>query len=416
MASNKPFEGVKVVNLGWVAVCPVTVKYLGDHGATVVKIESHARPDAVRFMGPFKDNIPSIDNSGMFANWNSSSLSLSLDLGKQRGRDIAWKMIEWADVLAESFVPGTMKKWGLDYESVSRVRPEIVYLSTCQQGQTGPRATYSGYGTLSASLAGFFDVNGWPDRGPMCVFGAYTDFIAPRFAAAAVLAALDYRRRTGKGQYLDQSQFESSVQFLAPPIMEYKANGSEMTRHGNRLDYAAPHGVYPCKGEERWCAIGVFSDAEWQAFCGAIGREVWLDDPRFDTLLARKQNEDLLDRLIGEWSSGQDAKQVEAILQSVGVAASVVETAKDLFEDPQMKHRGHFRQLQHSVMGCHSYDGPAFKLSRSADSQFASPALGEHNEYICREILGLSDNEIGDLIAGGVITTAADLPEVRVSF
>ena len=264
---------------------------------------------------------------------------------------------------------------------------------------------------MASSLGGYAHITGWPDRMPAIPYGAYTDFISPFFGTTALVAALDYRRRTGKGQYLDLSQLECGQQFLAPALIDYALTGREICRMGNRHTDASPHGIFPCREEETWCCIAVFTDDEWTAFCDAIGHPEWTTDDRFSTLSARKQNEDELEALVAEWTAGYTPLEVMTLMQGKGVPAGVVHPASDLFEDPQLKHRGFFVELDHAEIGPHHYDGLTFDLSKTPGRlSMPGPCLGEHNEYIYSEILGLSDDEIGDLFVEGVITTEADLP------
>ena len=410
--AKQVFEGIKVADFAWMGVGPISTKYLADHGATVIHIESHTHPDPIRLGGvtAAKNFQTGIDTSAFPANYNSSKLCISLDMNKEKGKEIAWRLIKWADIMSEAFTPAYMKRLGLDYESVSKVKPDIIYFSTCQMGQYGPYSLFRGGGNVMACIAGFSHVTGWSDRGPIMPQGAYTDYVNPRYAAATIIAALEYRRRTGRGVYLDQSQFECGLHFLAPHLMDYAMTGRITGRDGNRHPNATPHGVYPCRGVERWVAIAVFTDEEWQSFCRVIGNPDWTRDPRFATLALRKENEDELDRLVGEWTKNFAAEQVEVMMQAAGVAANVVESTKDLFEDPQLKYRGHFRKLEHKVIGLVDWDGPCFRLSKTPDRQFAPPCLGEHNEYVYKEILGLSDDEIADLLVEHVITTPEDFP------
>ena len=414
-SSKKALEGVKVANFSWIGVGPFTIRYLGNYGATVVKVESHTRPDILRMMLPFKDNIPAIDNSPWFANANSSSYGVSINLDKPSGRELAWKLINWCDIMAESFGPGTIARWGLDYESVRKVRPDIIYMSSSQMGQTGPLARFAGYGYHASAIDGFTYITGYPDREPAPTQSAYTDFVAPRCNAVAVLAALEYKRRTGKGQYLDLSQREVSTTFLTTPILDYTVNGNIMQRNGNKVTFAVPHNAYPCHGDDRWCAITVFTDDEWESLCQVIGKPELLTDSKFATFDARKDNEDELDKIISGWSANHTAERVETMMQDAGIAASVVENMADIFNDPQIKHREFFQLLKHSVIGEHNYRGLGFQLSKTPDARFAGPALGEHNEYVFKELLGMSDDEISDALVDGAITTEADLPEFTTS-
>ncbi|MBK6562514.1 CoA transferase [Candidatus Amarobacter glycogenicus] len=403
MQKQWPFEGLKVLDFTSGAVGPLTVRYLADHGATAVHVESRLRPDVCRTAGPFKDRIPDLDRSAWQPNYNASKFGLTLNMELPRARAIAWKLIEWCDVLAEGYTPGVMARWGMDYESVRQVKPEIIYFSTCQQGQYGPHADFRGYGNHAAAVAGMNHLMGWPDREPAAVFGAYTDFISPRFSAAAVIAALDFRRRTGKGQYIDLSQFEAGVTFLAPVIMDYTVNGRVQTRDGNRVPDAAPHNAYRCQGADRWVAIAVHRDDEWEAFCAAVGDPSLSNDAKFQTLLERKQNEEELDRLVEAWTSTRSPEDVVRVMQSAGIAAGLVANEHDVWEDPQMKHREHFKTLEHNVIGPHTYDGVAFKLSKSPQGpRWAGPTLGQHIGEVCSEFLGMSEDEIAECLVEGV--------------
>ena len=398
------FEGIKVADFTWVGVGPITVKNLADHGATVVHIESHTHLDTLRVTPPFKDGVPGVDRSAFMADYNTGKYGVSLNINTPKGVELARKFILWADVVAESFSPRAMAKWGLDYESIRKLKPDIIYYSASQQGHGGPHSGFIGFGMMMASLSGYAHLTGWPDRDPATPYGAYTDFISPFFGAAALVAALDHRRKTGVGQHLDLSQLECGLQMIAPVQMDYSLNGHEAIRHGNRDPRAAPHNAYPCLGDDSWCAIAVFTDEEWASLCAVMDRPHWASDPRFRTLEARKANEDDLDRLIGEWTRERDAQQVMESLQAAGVPAGVVLSAEGQFNDPQVQHRGFFHYLEHEVIGRHAYDGFSFDLSRTPGSLTAAPTLGQHNEYVYREILGMTDEEIGDLIAEGVIT------------
>ncbi|MBI4308136.1 MAG: CoA transferase [Chloroflexi bacterium] len=402
--SIQVFDGLHVADFSWVGVGPITIRYLADFGATVVHVESGTHPDVLRLAPPFKDGTPGLDRSGFFADFNASKYGMSLNLNHPRGREVALRLIAWADVVAESYVPGTMRKWGLDYECVRQWKPDVIYFSTCQQGQTGPLATQPGYGTQLVSLAGFTDLTGWPDRTPAGPYGAYTDFVNPRFGVAALVGALLYRRRTGRGLHLDLSQLEGGLQFLAPLLLDYQVNGRTTTRMGNRDPLMAPHGAYPCLGDDRWIAIAVEDDAQWMALCGVMGRPGWTRASRLAAFEGRKAHEDDLDAHIGEWTRTQKAEELMETLQVAGVPAGVVQTAQDLFADPQLRHRGHFTWLEHREMGRCAYDGPAFRLSKTPGApRMPAPCLGEHNAHVYREVLGYSDEEVAQMVEDGVM-------------
>ena len=280
----------------------------------------------------------------------------------------------------------------------------IIMLSTSMQGQTGPYFNHPGSGHKLTALAGFSNILGWPDRSPGWM-EAYTDFIAPRYNIIAIMAALEYRRRTGKGQYLDMSQYEAGIQFMAPLVLDYAVNKRIANRMGNQCSYAAPHNAYRCQGEDRWCAIAVFTYAGWQSFCEVIGNPALAEDPRFVTLLARKENEEELDKLVNEWTISRSAEEVMNMMQAAGVAAGVVATGEDLLDhDPQFKHRQTFVELEYPGIGKYRTQiGAHFMLSKYTCELKPAPLLGEHNEYVFKEILGMPDDEYDKLVKEEVI-------------
>jgi benzylsuccinate CoA-transferase BbsF subunit len=409
MKKDAPLKGIKIANFAWVGVGPGSISFLSMWGATTVRVESHRRIDNMRRSAPYKDGIPGVNRALWFLIPNVSSYSISIDLKRPGGLDIAWRLIKWADVVAESFTPGTMKKLGIDYESVQKVKPDIVYVSTCQMGQIGPLANFAGFGFHASATAGITNIIGYPDRGPTPLAAAYVDPVSMRFTAIAVLAALEHRRRTGVGQYIDISQCETALQHIAPPIMDYLANGRSMSRMGNSLPNAAPHNVYPCQGEDRWCAIAVLNDADWEAFCKVINRE-WTKDVKFSSLLLRKQNEVELDALVSKWTKDRTAEEVQTVMQAAGVPCHIVSNIRDYYTDPQIKHRGYYKKLKHPVVGYTTYPQPPYKLSKSKSTWFPGPTLGQHNNLVFKKFLGMTDAEIAKALADGGITTDADLP------
>lgn len=403
------FDGLKVVDFGWIGVGPITARYLADHGATVIRVESLTRFDGLRMAPPYKNAKPGLNNSQFFANFNASKLSLGLNMALPAARAIAKRLcLEWADVVIEGFTPKQMRAWGLHYEDLSPTRPDLVMLSTCQLGQTGPYAMYAGYGNMAASLAGYYEITGWADRAPCMIYGAYTDMLTPSVGATLLAATLDYRRRTGKGQWIDLSQFETGVNHIPATVLDYTVNGRIATRRGNRDDRACPHATYPCQGEERWVAIAVFSDEEWQALVQVMGNSTWARAERFATLAGRKANEEELDRLIAEWSQSHNAEQLEARLQQAGVAAGVVAKQSDLYEDPQLQDWGFFAWREHRVMGRSPYDGLMSHLSKTPGDVAPAPLLGEHYEEVLKDMLNYSEEEIAEMVGQGVVEMMLD--------
>ncbi|MFC1966834.1 CaiB/BaiF CoA transferase family protein [Chloroflexota bacterium] len=401
--SKRPLEGIKVVGFTWVFAGPLITKALADNGAEVIRIEGKSRPDSERAAHPFKDGIIGVNRSGGFNLYNTGKLGITLNLAHPKGIEIAKKFVARADVVVENFAGGAMKRMGLGYEELKKVKPDIIMLSSCMQGQTGPHANHPGYGTHLTGLSGFYQIAGWPDRQPPSI-GVYTDYIAPHFGVLAILAAIDYQHRTGKGQYLDMSQYENGVHFIAPLLLDYTVNQRAATRIGNQYPSAVPHGAYRCHGEDRWCAIAVFTDEEWESFCKVIGNPVWAKNSRFTTLLARKENEEELNRLVEEWTISHSAEEVMNMMQTTGVAAGLLETGEDLLDhDPQLRHRRFFWEVEHPEVGKYHPWGPSFTLSKAPCELRSAPLLGEHNEYALKEILGISDDEIAQLVTEGVI-------------
>ena len=396
---EKALEGVKVADFTWVAAGPLTTNYLAQCGATVVKIESLSKPDGIRTFPPNKGNQAGANRSFLFSMENANKLSMALNLNHPKGIDIAKRLVAWADIVAENYRPGTMERWGLGYEDLIQINPSIIMFSSSAQGQTGPDAGMGATGITLQSLSGFTNLTGWPDRGPAPPWGAYTDLTAPAFGAAALMAALDYRDRTGKGQFLDLSQYEAGLHYLAPAIIDFFVNGRCATRNGNECSYTAPHGVYRCDGEDRWCSIAIFCGKEWKAFCEAIGQPEWTKDPKFETMAGRKENEEELNKLVEEWTITKTPEDVMHLLQEHGISAGIVQNAADLFQDPQIKERESLKQMEHDEIGPLSHRGVAFKLSRTpCELNTPGPCLGQHTEYVCRELLGMSDEEFIDLI------------------
>ncbi|OGC94399.1 MAG: hypothetical protein A2W25_01835 [candidate division Zixibacteria bacterium RBG_16_53_22] len=401
------FEGIKIADFSWAVVGPLCSRYLAEHGATVVKIECHKRLDLLRQASPFANNTPTPDSSMFYGKINPDKYCVTIDLQHPDGKKLAWKLIEWSDIVTESFSPGTMKKWGLDYEEVRKIRPDIIYLSTNMQGSGGPHSAYSGLGYNAVNFSGFTEISGWPDRMPAAPHGAYTDLVCPRFAALGILAALDYRRRTGKGQWIEQSQFESSLHFLSAPLMDYQVNGEIVARNGNRLPGAAPHGAFPCKGDDNWIVISVLNNEQWQNFCQAIDNPALSQQKEYATPGDRKINEDELDKLVTAWTLKHTAEAAETIMQRAGVPAQKIFKPQDVYHDRQLKERNYFIPLKHPVMGEQKFEMQSCYILSKTPRRIKrpSPCLGEHNEYVFKELLGMTDEEIAQHIIDGTITT-----------
>jgi benzylsuccinate CoA-transferase BbsF subunit len=402
---NRPFEGVNILDFTWTATGPTTLNVLAFYGATIIKVESRERFDTLRELGPFKDGIADPEHSYAFAYCQAGKrYNITLNMSHPKGKVLIEKLVAWADIVADSYVTGTMEKWGLDYENLKKIKPDIIMLRTCMHGHTGPLAGQAGQGFILTALTGFDSLISWPDRAPAGTYGPFTDWIVPMFNTISLITALDYKRRSGKGQYIDQSQHEAALSLIAPLILNYTANRRDITPAGNRIPYAAPHGIYQCKGEDQWCAIAVFTDGEWASFCQVIGQPSLTKDPRFGTLLERKGNEDELDKVVEAWTSQHSPEAVMRLMQASGVAAGMVSDARDLFSDPQLKHYHFFEEVEHPVMGkIRHLHGPSFRLSNAEYEMGRANLIGEHNDYVYTKLLGLSDEDWTNFVAEGVI-------------
>lgn len=402
----KALEGIKVVEFAAYAAGPVVGKYLADFGATVVHVESRVRPDGFRtHYPPYKDNTYGLNRSGLFALCNNDKLDITLNLKKApKATELAKRIVSWSDVVIENFSPGTMERLGLDYETLRQIKPDLIMLSSSNLGQSGPHAHHPGFGSQLSSLAGFTNLTGYPDGPPQILYGPYIDYIAVAYGVIGILAAVDYRERTGKGNYIDVAQYETGLQFLAPILLDYTINGKVAMRNGNRDLHAAPHGTYPCKGEDSWCVISVLSAPEWDSLCEAMGNPAWTKEGRFSSSEERKAHEEELEQRIASWTSQHTAQELMEKLQAAGVEAGVVNTMKDLYSDPQLKHRRQWVELEHPEIGKMHYQRPPFILSQAlAGPERRDPLLGEHNAYFYQELLGISYKQFQALVEEGVI-------------
>jgi len=404
MGKESALEGIKVLEFAYFYTAPIAARFLGDCGADVIKVESFARPDECRMITPFKDGIAGMNRSGLFANYNANKYGMSLNLRHREAKRLIERLAAWADVFIDGYRPGVMAQLGLSYEEVKKANHDIIYVSVTTQGQTGPFSRQPTVGAFFQAATGTTHFTGWPDREFVGTPTPYPDFIAPWYVLVAILAALDYRRRTCDGIYIDANLLESSLHFIAPALLDYTANGRVQKCRGNHSSYAAPHGAYRCKGDDRWCAVAVFNDQEWQAFCDVVGNREWTRDTKFATMLGRKANEDELERLVEEWTTRYSAQEVMTMMQAAGVAAGIVQNGEDLVDrDPQLKYRQHLSELHHPEIGSHFCEMAPFRLSETPGGlKKPAPCLGEHNEFICREILGMTDKEFIELMAVGV--------------
>lgn len=400
-----PLDGLKVLDLTWVVAGPVIGRALADFGATVIRVESSTRVETARHMQPFYGGKPGPENSSLYVTCNAGKLGVTVDLSTERGREVARRLAAWSDVVIESFSPGQMRRWGLDYATLSASRADLIMLSTAIMGQTGPFARLAGYGNVGAALSGFQDIVGWPD---LPALGPFTDYVGPRFALTTLLAALDRRRRTGEGCYIDVAQVEAGVYFQSAEMADYNRNGTVVHRAGNADRAFAPHGVYRCQpeadGTERFAAVAVRADQQWRELAALMERADLAADPELGTPAGRRARSAELDALVDAWTAGQSAEDVERRLQERGIPAHVSASSRDFCTDPQLAHRGHLVRVPHPLHGTATVEGPRYLLSETPGRVGrAAPVFGQDNEYVLTELLGYSQEEYQAMTDEGVL-------------
>jgi len=401
------FAGTTVLEFGGGAAGPVATRYFADHGATVIRVESKQRPDFLRILKLTPNTPGGIDSSEHFAVLNANKLSVALNLSKPEGVVIARRLALWADCITENFAPGAMAKWGLDYATLVRDRPDLVMISTCLNGQTGPQRSYPGFGGQGSALSGFNHFTGWPDREPLGPYGTITDSLSPRFAALLLASALLHRRRTGQGQHIDLSQVEGGIVCLGEAMLAYTANGEILNRLGNRSPHAVPHGVFRCRDrgtEERWVAVAIHDDEDWRRLVAALGRPSWATDATLQTFAGRQARVGEIECKLDGWTRERTQDDAVATLVAAGIDAAPVEDLGDLHDDPQLTHRRHFRTVEHPVLGLHPAETHAIRFSAMEPAlRIAAPRLGQHTEHVLRELLGMGADEYRRLVDGGVL-------------
>ncbi len=407
---ERPLSGLKILDFSWVLAGPLATRMLADLGATVVRIENEGRPDVIRASGPFLAGEEGGDATALWHNTSAGKHSLELDITTDAGREVVLDLARWADVAYESFSAGALHRLGLGYDELRAVNPRLAMVSTSLLGQSGPRATFAGFGNLAAALAGFAEITGWPDRPPAGPFTAYTDYVSPRFAAAALLAAADHARRNGQGQYLDVSQLEAATHLLAPALVAHQLDGAPGARAGNADSVLCPHGVYPAgpgggdgngaAGAERWIAVACHDDA-WPALVAAAG----LPSGWGGWDAARRRAEAAaIDEALAAWTAGHDPDELTRQLQAAGVAAHTVQHSPQIIADPQLLHRGTPVRVPHPRHGDVWVEGSQARWSRTQPGPaFAGPPVGHHTHEVLAGILGYDDDRIAQLVIDGAI-------------
>ena len=396
---TRPLEGIRIADFTWVWAGPYCTMYLAHLGAEVIKIESNTRIDITRRLPMYPKGMKAgVNRSGLFNQWSLGKKSLLLNFSKAEGIELVKEIIKNSDVVVDNFATGVMERLGLGYEDLIKIKPDLIVASISGYGHTGPLKNYMGYGPAIAPLTGLSVMTGYEGGPPQEVGISYGDPNSGIHAAVAITAALAARKRTGKGQYIDVSLWESVAALVHEGWMEYSMNGNEPTRRGNHDILMAPHNCFRCTGEDEWVSIACGTDEEWQALCQAMGDAMLVMDARFQTAQDRKANEDELEKLITAWTEKRDKWEVTKTLQAVGVAAFPSMNSKDLADDPHLKERGFFAELPHDEVGVLKHTGIPWVLTESPNGvQTQAPLLGQHTDQVMREVLGYSDEEIAKL-------------------
>ena len=403
--SGLPLAGLKILDFFWVLAGPAASRALADFGATVVHVESTRRIDTIRTIPPWHGGVPSPEGSGPMQGANAGKLCITLDLANPASRPVLEALVRWADVVTESFAPGVLARAGLDYASLCKLRPDVILISSALMGQSGGLRDFAGFGNLAAAVTGFQHLAGWPDRAPVGPAGAYTDYIAARYNALAILAALEHRERTGQGQWIDQSQAESAFHFLAPALLDWTLNGRAPAPMGNDDAEMFPHGVFPAAGDDRWVAVAVRDARDWRALCDALGRADWRADASLSEASGRRARRAEIDAEISRWTAARGADLAERELQARGVPAHAVLDTHELYADPQLRHRGHYVAIEHPTLGSVATEAARFRLSRTpARAPARAVTFGCDNRRVLGELLGFAPEQIAALEASGALT------------
>jgi crotonobetainyl-CoA:carnitine CoA-transferase CaiB-like acyl-CoA transferase len=416
-----PLAGIRVADFCWMGVGSVATRLLADFGAEVIKIEDRTRIDTPRRLPIYKgeparnfgEEIIDADpnRGGLFNNYCRNKLGVVINMRLPRGRDLAERLIAESSVVSENFAPGVMERWGLTYERIDELSPNVIYARMSGYGHSGPHAAYRSYGPVVQAVSGLSYISGLPEREPSGWGLSYMDNQAAYYNSTALLMAIYRRMRTGEGTEIDVSAIETGINLVGPVLLDVTVNGATTRRPdfptGNRLEWpnAAPHGVYPALGTDRWVAIAVFDDEQWDGLVEALASPAWTADARFASQAARFEHQDLLDEHLRAWTGARDRHEIADLLQAHGVPAGAVQNAEDLNErDPQLADREVFFEMDHPVIGTARFEGTPIQFSTSVQDNWRSaPLLGEDNEYVLKHIVGVSDDEYAELEAGGVI-------------
>lgn len=426
---TQALKGVRIADLTWLLAGAGGPRVLAGYGAEVIRVEWKGKLDFLRLGPPlvYKEGetpapaslgrmnpeaLPSVNRNGNFNDINAGKLGISLNLNTERGKEIFKRLVAISDVVVENFSANTMENWGLGYDVLKSIKPDIIYVQASGWGYRGPYQSYQSYGPTAQAISGITYESGLPEPMPPAGWGfSYLDHMGGYSVALAILFALNYRKRTGQGVWMDLAQGGFGIFLTGTAVLDYSANGRHYERTGNASPYklAAPHNVYPCAGRDRWIAIAVTQDSEWEGLVKAMDSPAWAYDARFATMLARVRHRDELDRLLSEWTKDKEPFELMYLLQSHGVPAGVCQVAQDRVErDPHLRARDYLVTVPHSEMGRWPVQNLPLKLSATPVHpggviDRGAPCYGEDNEYVYTKLLGLSLEDLTQLQAEGVI-------------
>ena len=403
--SNRPLEGIRVADFGWILAGPYATAWLGSLGAEVIRIESQGRLDFHRQNpGAGADGKPGINRGAVFNSLNFSRKSVRLNLSTARGIELAKELVRRSDLVMENYAAGVMEKMGLGYEALRAINPRVVMIATSPLGQTGPDRAATGWGPNVQAYAGLPHLTGYEGGPPSGLGGLYPDFMIGAVMAFTALSALHARNRTGEGQYVDLSMAQIVSTMIPEGLMEFAMNGREPPRMGNRSPQRAPRGVYRCAGEDKWVAIEVESDEAWRGLAAALGKPGWANAPRFANAQERRAAHDEIDAAITAWTRERTHYEAMRALQAVGVAAAPCLDPYELLEDEGMAERDLYVEMDHPEAGPRTIAGLPGRFSGMEGYDYGpAPLFGEHSEEVCRGLLGLGAEEYERLVDEQVI-------------
>lgn len=395
MRNDAPLKDIRILDFTRVLAGPYATRILGDLGAEVIKVQSKKTAKGAES-----------NASAYFRTWNRNKKSISLDMDYPEAREVVLRLAKLCDVVVENFSPRVMVNWGLTYEKMKEVKPDIIMVSMSAMGQTGPWRDYVGFGPTMQALSGITYMTSWDEHSPSGLGQAYADVISGLYGVVAILAALEHKDKNGGGQHIDLSQYEAMCSLMGPALLDASANQRDLLPAGNSAEDepAAPYGCYPCLGKERWCVIAIYSEPQWQALCRILGDPSWAKEKRFSTVPLRKQHAEELNRFLAQWTASRAAEDIVKLLQESGIPAGVVQNARDLAIDPQLISREFFVKLEHPAKGTMVADTLPMKCDgRFGDHWKPAPFLGEDNRYVFLQLLGVSESQFNEYVKKGII-------------